>query len=198
MAFSNCSLDSSSWPTRKSRRASARCGWSASCASTCAASTADRTSVVKGTRQRIQASAKRKGGRRSGPLLTRELWRLEPETDADAKVERRLVLRGRARQQRVHRLAEIGVGGAGAQLRVLIVAVDAPLVEQVERFGHEREPAAAGELQRPGGLQIQLAFERRALQEAVDRLDARSTSGHGNFARAVVVRVRRHRRQRLA
>src|SRR5215471_12630747 len=133
---------------------------------------------------------KKKGAAEAAPILARWLTdELELEPDADAEVERRLVLWGRAAQQRVDRFAEVQVRRAGAELRVLVVAGDAALVEQVERLGHERQTARAGDLHRPCGLQIELALARRPFPEAVDRLDARSTSSDGDFTRAVVVGV---------
>src|SRR5262245_47456128 len=67
--------------------------------------------------------------------------RLELESDTDASVERGLELRRIAAQDRADRLAEIRIGRAGVDLRVLIVVTHAALVEQVEHVGHEHHPA---------------------------------------------------------
>src|SRR6185295_8704748 len=124
--------------------------------------------------------------------------RLELEPDADAQVARRLELGRRARQQRVDRLAEIRIRRARVQLQVLIVVGDALLVEQVEHVREERDLVVAAQRTRPRGLKIELAFERRALHEAVHRLDARATRRGRDFTRARVVRVGDHLRERLA
>src|SRR6185312_8889954 len=161
IACSNRSPARSSWPRRKSVSA---CDRSTSDASGCALSVSARTAA--------RISGIKKGAARRRPPILRparagryESDRLELEPRADAERERRLVLRRRSAEERVHRLAEVGVRRAGVQLRVLIVARDALLVEQVEHVRHERQAAVAVQLERPRGFEVHLALERRALHE---------------------------------
>src|SRR5439155_26886998 len=123
------------------------------------------------------------------PKLTRKPSRLERDTNTEANLPRRLVLRRVAGKQARGRQPEIRIRpGAERNLRPVVVVENRLLVEDVEDVGQDRHAARPADCQVVRGLEIYLALHRRTRLEAVDRLNPRSARGRRNLTTVLIVR----------